>query len=197
MFYINVLQSLSYKVNAVSLHSILFIPSVKLLHIKASLYNSNHCRAKGKDLAVLTTVKENRPCPTPKRKRDPASTPMERFCRRSLNVSMLCKQTWCEMQAVYSLELPLVAKREVERPEVKAGASVHLARGKHLTHDLLFTGLILLLFFFVAFHFKCTASLMTLFTAFSKTRCFLGGWVVVRISGVVPSRDGDITHQSL
>nr|XP_023673832.1 exonuclease V isoform X1 [Paramormyrops kingsleyae] len=85
-------------------------------------------RAKGTGLAVSATVKENRPCPTPKRKRDPASTPMERFFRRSLNVTMLCKQTWCEMQAVYSLELPLVAKRELERAEVKAGASVHLAR---------------------------------------------------------------------
>ncbi|XP_048859577.1 exonuclease V [Brienomyrus brachyistius] len=84
-------------------------------------------RAMGTGLAVPATAKENRSCQTPKRKRDPAS-PMERFYRRSLNVTMLCKQTWCEMQAVYALELPLVAKREVERAEVKAGASVHLAR---------------------------------------------------------------------
>ncbi|KAL4647625.1 exonuclease V [Arapaima gigas] len=54
--------------------------------------------------------------------------PMERYCCRYLKVTDVCGQSWCELQVLYGFKYPQVAKREEERTEVKAGASIHLAR---------------------------------------------------------------------
>ncbi|XP_033904610.3 exonuclease V-like [Acipenser ruthenus] len=62
-------------------------------------------------------------------------SPLERFRLRYLCVTDVCGQAWCELQVVYGFELPHVPKREEESPEVKAGASIHLARELEV-HDV-------------------------------------------------------------
>ncbi|KPP72905.1 exonuclease V-like [Scleropages formosus] len=89
---------------------------------------------------TLAAGSEPGPGPSParkrKRKRDLSGrSPMERCCRRYLKVTEVCGQSWCELQVLYGFEYPLVLKAEKERAEVKAGASIHLAREREV-HDV-------------------------------------------------------------
>ncbi|XP_076138278.1 exonuclease V [Alosa pseudoharengus] len=55
-------------------------------------------------------------------------SPMERFRRRHLSVTLLCEQSWCEMKVSFGLLRPLVKLKEMKKPEVKAGTTIHLRR---------------------------------------------------------------------
>ena len=61
--------------------------------------------------------------------------PMERFRLTHLAVTQVCSQTWCELQVAYGFEIPHVLAGQQERPEMKAGADIHLSRGKQRRLD--------------------------------------------------------------
>lgn len=58
-------------------------------------------------------------------------SPMQRFFKRHLSVTLLCDQSWCEMKTVYSLLNPSVKRKEMQRAEVQIGRQIHLSRGEH------------------------------------------------------------------
>lgn len=58
-------------------------------------------------------------------------SPMQRFFKRHLIVTLLCDQSWCEMKTVYSLLKPFVKRKEMQRAEVQIGKEIHLSRGEH------------------------------------------------------------------
>uniref|UniRef100_A0A8C7MAB5 Exonuclease 5 n=1 Tax=Oncorhynchus kisutch TaxID=8019 RepID=A0A8C7MAB5_ONCKI len=58
----------------------------------------------------------------------PDQSPMERFSKHHLNVTQLCEQSWCEIKVVYGFLKPHMKRREMRRPAVMTGASIHLAR---------------------------------------------------------------------
>ncbi len=58
-------------------------------------------------------------------------SPMQRFFKRHLSVTLLCDQSWCEMKTVYSLLKPFVKRKEMQRAEVQIGREIHLSRGEH------------------------------------------------------------------
>ncbi|XP_031430018.1 exonuclease V isoform X2 [Clupea harengus] len=62
-------------------------------------------------------------------------SPMDRFRRRHLSVTLLCEQSWCEMKVVFGLLRPLVKQKEMKKPEVKVGATIHLTRQLEI-HDV-------------------------------------------------------------
>ncbi|XP_067864427.1 exonuclease V isoform X2 [Heptranchias perlo] len=68
---------------------------------------------------------------TKRRKRD-RRTPLEQFGRKHLRVTDLSRQAWCEQQVVYGMELPHIQQLREEVPVVKAGSSIHLARGERV-----------------------------------------------------------------
>uniref|UniRef100_A0A8C2KDM1 Exonuclease V n=1 Tax=Cyprinus carpio TaxID=7962 RepID=A0A8C2KDM1_CYPCA len=59
-------------------------------------------------------------------------SPMQRFFKRHLSVTLLCDQSWCEMKTVYSLLKPFVKRREMQRAEVQIGKEIHLSREKEI-----------------------------------------------------------------
>ncbi|XP_042627152.1 protein ABHD15 isoform X2 [Cyprinus carpio] len=59
-------------------------------------------------------------------------SPMQRFFKRHLSVTLLCEQSWCEMKTVYSLLKPFVKRREMQRAEVQIGKEIHLSREKEI-----------------------------------------------------------------
>ncbi|KAJ8280955.1 hypothetical protein GJAV_G00061460 [Gymnothorax javanicus] len=71
---------------------------------------------------------------SPRKRRRPGlgRNPMERFWRTHLAVTQVCSQTWCELQVAYGFELPHVLRGQEERPEMKAGADIHLMREKEV-----------------------------------------------------------------
>ncbi|XP_015222786.1 exonuclease V [Lepisosteus oculatus] len=72
----------------------------------------------------------------PKRKRELVDgSPLDRFELRYLCVTDICGQAWCELQVAHGFELPDVLKRRDESQEVRAGASIHLARELEV-HDV-------------------------------------------------------------
>uniref|UniRef100_A0A671KSH4 Exonuclease 5 n=1 Tax=Sinocyclocheilus anshuiensis TaxID=1608454 RepID=A0A671KSH4_9TELE len=44
-------------------------------------------------------------------------SPMQRFFKLHLSVTLLCDQSWCEMKTVYSLLKPFVKRKEMQRAE--------------------------------------------------------------------------------
>lgn len=59
-------------------------------------------------------------------------SPMQRFFKRHLNVTLLCDQSWCEMKTVYSLLKPFVKRKEMQRAEVQIGKEIHLSREREI-----------------------------------------------------------------
>lgn len=59
-------------------------------------------------------------------------TPLKKYRGRCLWVSDLMKQFWCEQFMVFGYELPCDV---VENPVIKAGESIHLARGECTTFE--------------------------------------------------------------
>ncbi|XP_039526396.1 LOW QUALITY PROTEIN: exonuclease V [Pimephales promelas] len=55
-------------------------------------------------------------------------SPMQRFLKRHLSVTLLCDQSWCEMKTVYSLLKPHLKRKDLQRSEVQTGAEIHLSR---------------------------------------------------------------------
>lgn len=55
-------------------------------------------------------------------------SPMQRFRKRHLSVTLLCDQTWCEMKSVYNLLKPHIKRKEMQRTEVQIGQEIHLSR---------------------------------------------------------------------
>ncbi|XP_030633655.1 exonuclease V [Chanos chanos] len=55
-------------------------------------------------------------------------SPMERFRRQHLNVTLLSEQSWCEMKVVNGLLRPQIRKREKECERMRTGAIIHLER---------------------------------------------------------------------
>uniref|UniRef100_A0A673GC32 Exonuclease 5 n=1 Tax=Sinocyclocheilus rhinocerous TaxID=307959 RepID=A0A673GC32_9TELE len=59
-------------------------------------------------------------------------SPMQRFFKRHLSVTLLCDQSWCEMKTVYSLLKPFVKRKEMQRAEVQIGKEIHLSREQEI-----------------------------------------------------------------
>uniref|UniRef100_A0A8C1IG48 Exonuclease V n=1 Tax=Cyprinus carpio TaxID=7962 RepID=A0A8C1IG48_CYPCA len=59
-------------------------------------------------------------------------SPMQRFFKRHLNVTLLCDQSWCEMKTVYGLLKPFVKRKEMQRAEVQIGKEIHLSREREI-----------------------------------------------------------------
>ncbi|KAL1260799.1 hypothetical protein QQF64_008626 [Cirrhinus molitorella] len=59
-------------------------------------------------------------------------SPMQRFFKRHLSVTLLCDQSWCEMKTVYNLLKPLVKRKEMQRAEVQIGKQIHLSREREI-----------------------------------------------------------------
>lgn len=59
-------------------------------------------------------------------------SPMQRFFKRHLSVTLLCDQSWCEMKTVYSLLNPHVKRMEMRRAEVQIGREIHLSREREI-----------------------------------------------------------------
>ncbi|XP_073673848.1 exonuclease V [Garra rufa] len=59
-------------------------------------------------------------------------SPMQRFFKRHLSVTLLCDQSWCEMKTVYSLLNPLVKRKEMQCAEVQIGKEIHLSREREI-----------------------------------------------------------------
>nr|AAI08064.1 Zgc:123272 [Danio rerio] len=55
-------------------------------------------------------------------------SPMQRFRKQHLSVTLLCDQTWCEMKSVYNLLKPHIKRKEMQRTEVQIGQEIHLSR---------------------------------------------------------------------
>ncbi|XP_051718010.1 exonuclease V isoform X3 [Ctenopharyngodon idella] len=55
-------------------------------------------------------------------------SPMQRFLKRHLSVTLLCDQSWCEMKTVYSLLKPYLKRKDLQRTEVQIGKEIHLSR---------------------------------------------------------------------
>ncbi|XP_073779335.1 exonuclease V isoform X1 [Danio rerio] len=55
-------------------------------------------------------------------------SPMQRFRKRHLSVTLLCDQTWCEMKSVYNLLKPHIKRKEMQHTEVQIGQEIHLSR---------------------------------------------------------------------
>ncbi|KAL7831853.1 hypothetical protein AOLI_G00294010 [Acnodon oligacanthus] len=65
-----------------------------------------------------------------KRKRnvEGGRSPLLRFMKRHLSVSLLCEQSWCELKVEYGFRNPKVRKTDKQRTEVQTGANIHRAR---------------------------------------------------------------------
>uniref|UniRef100_A0A672R2M6 Exonuclease V-like n=1 Tax=Sinocyclocheilus grahami TaxID=75366 RepID=A0A672R2M6_SINGR len=59
-------------------------------------------------------------------------SPMQRFFKRHLSVTLLCDQSWCEMKTVYGLLKPFVKRKEMQRAEVQIGREIHLSREREI-----------------------------------------------------------------
>ncbi|XP_050984554.1 exonuclease V isoform X2 [Labeo rohita] len=59
-------------------------------------------------------------------------SPMQRFFKRHLSVTLLCDQSWCEMKTVYSLLKPFVKRKEMQRAEVQIGKEINLSREREI-----------------------------------------------------------------
>ncbi|KAF5897575.1 exonuclease V isoform X1, partial [Clarias magur] len=72
-----------------------------------------------------------------KRKRDAEDSSVLplRFGKLHLSVSLLSEQTWCEKKLVYGFLKPQIRKKDKQRTEIQAGASIHLARELEV-HDV-------------------------------------------------------------
>ncbi|KAK9962186.1 hypothetical protein ABG768_007562 [Culter alburnus] len=55
-------------------------------------------------------------------------SPMQRFFKRHLSVTLLCDQSWCEMKTVYSLLKPHLKRKDLQCTEVQRGKEIHLLR---------------------------------------------------------------------
>ncbi|KAJ8367895.1 hypothetical protein SKAU_G00079230 [Synaphobranchus kaupii] len=85
---------------------------------------------RGDDRLTAVCAMEPGHAGSPRKRRRPGlgRNPMERFWRTHLAVTQVCSQTWCELQVAYGFEIPHVLTELEERPEVTAGASIHLSR---------------------------------------------------------------------
>ncbi|KAL7848839.1 hypothetical protein SRHO_G00204620 [Serrasalmus rhombeus] len=65
-----------------------------------------------------------------KRKRnvEGGRSPLLRFMKRHLSVTLLCDQSWCELKVEYGFRNPKVRKTDKQRTEVQTGANIHRAR---------------------------------------------------------------------
>ncbi|XP_058601151.1 exonuclease V isoform X3 [Onychostoma macrolepis] len=59
-------------------------------------------------------------------------SPMQRFFKRHLSVTLLCDQSWCEMKTVYSLLKPFIKRKDMQRAEVQIGKEIHLSREREI-----------------------------------------------------------------
>ncbi|XP_067306735.1 exonuclease V isoform X1 [Pseudorasbora parva] len=100
-----------------SKHSVDFdSPSVST----SSLYNHNE-EAMGQETVKTRGLKR-------KSLHENSFSPMQRFLKQHLSVTLLCDQSWCEMKTVYSLLKPYLKRKDLQRTEVKIGKDIHLSR---------------------------------------------------------------------
>ncbi|XP_043078035.1 exonuclease V isoform X1 [Puntigrus tetrazona] len=59
-------------------------------------------------------------------------SPMQRFFKRHLSVTLLCDQSWCEVKTVYSLLKPFVKRKDMQHAEVQIGKQIHLSREREI-----------------------------------------------------------------
>ncbi|XP_072548110.1 exonuclease V isoform X2 [Salminus brasiliensis] len=87
---------------------------------------SGHSIAEGLEQRSLKTDEER----GEKRKKtvEVVRSPLLRFMKRHLSVTLLCEQTWCELKLQYGILPPQVRKTDKQRVEIQTGASIHLAR---------------------------------------------------------------------
>ncbi|KAI2656271.1 Exonuclease V [Labeo rohita] len=87
-----------------------FVISLLLLHNTVLLFSRNE-----EPLGQETVKTENAKGLKRKSLHENSFSPMQRFFKRHLSVTLLCDQSWCEMKTVYSLLKPFVKRKEMQQ----------------------------------------------------------------------------------